>query len=248
MMDFKWTSTPQLYGVFHIGIVIIMILTILVLKKWCTSKSDCFLLKIMHIIGAIMIVAEAWKQWFCFTYVMHGHLSLWYLPFQLCSLSMYLSFIIVYLNEKLQNVLLVFLATFSFVAALGALIYPEDMLRPYIWLTLHGFIFHGLMMLISVMSIILIRRRRITSFMPTVILFGCLTLMAAAINLLCHVLLLELEQPNMFYISPYMTIERPILTYIQVQYGYLTETAFYLGGIILLSFVMFRLIIKWRRT
>ena len=41
-----------------------------------------------------------------------------------------------------QNTLLIFLATYSLVAAVVALIGPLDMLRPQILLTLQSFIYH----------------------------------------------------------------------------------------------------------
>ena len=241
-VDIQWTHTPQLYGTIHITMLVLIIIAGYLGYRWCISKSTHQLLVKMHIIGALMLLMEIGKQWFCLTYITQRQLSLWYFPWQLCSIAMYLGFLMIFVDEAKQKTFVIFLATFSLVGAIGALVYPEDMLRPQILLTLHGFIYHGLMIILSVIAIVLMHRQQRTSFLPAIVLFGGCVAIAEVINVLGHVVWPTLEQPNMFYISPYMVINRPFFQTIRTHFGSVVETVTYLCAIILVSWIIYQML------
>ena len=50
--------------------------------------------------GIIMLVSEIWKQ-YTLTFVLgQGHYNLWYLPFQLCSIPMYVCLLIPWVKKS----------------------------------------------------------------------------------------------------------------------------------------------------
>ncbi|MBO6046626.1 MAG: YwaF family protein [Erysipelotrichaceae bacterium] len=241
-VDIHWTHTPQLYGTIHITMLVLITFVGYSGYHWCRSKSNNQLVAMMHITGALMLLMEIGKQWFCLTYITQGQLSLWYFPWQLCSIAMYLGFLMIFVDEATKNTFVIFLSTFSLVGAIGALVYPEDMLRPQILLTLHGFIYHGLMIILSVIAVILMCRQQRAPFLPAVILFGVCAAIAEVINIMGHDLWPTLEQPNMFYISPYMVINRPFFQTIQIHFGTIIEIVVYLCAIILVSWLVYQML------
>ena len=136
-MDIMFSSPPTMFGFYHIafltGIVAVTTLLFFLLRR----KDEKTLIRFIWIHGVIMILLEVWKQWFSAKYVYPGIFSMWYFPWQLCDIAMYCSFILPFVKGKVQDAVLVFLSSFSLLAAIMALIVPGDMLRPQILLFMH---------------------------------------------------------------------------------------------------------------
>ena len=190
-----------------------------------------------------MLLAEVLKQWLCYVYVFNRELNLWFFPWQLCSMAMYCSFLIKFVRGKMQMAILVFLATYSLLGAVVALILPYDMLRPQIVLVTHSFAYHGLMMteaMIAVMILYKQSRKTKPAFLPATVLFLVMAAVAEVINVISHSILNDPKrEPNMFYITLSYPTTQPVLSDIAVKYGIPVEIVLYIVLIILTSFVMF---------
>ncbi|MBQ1346666.1 MAG: YwaF family protein [Erysipelotrichaceae bacterium] len=240
-MGICFSHTPQLFGSMHIlalAMIFVMNLYAFVCFK---GKNEKQLLNALHHSGLFMILAEVFKQWFCYIYVFERRLNLWFFPWQLCSMAMYCSFLVTYFKkEKLQNALLVFLATFSLFSDLMALILPYDMLRDQIVLFVHSFAYHGLILFEAMLSILILKKRKKVSFLPSFCLFVIMALIAEAINVVSHLLFNDIHiEPNMFYITLAYPTTQPVFHDIAVCYGIVTGIIVYLSSIILVSFLIY---------
>ena len=241
-MDIQFATTPQMYGPFHL-------ITLAVIGLGCVGAffllrrlREGILLRLVHILGAVMLLLEVWKQWFSWTYVYVHQINMWFFPWQLCSMAMYCAFAVPFFRGRRQNALLVFLSTFSLFAAVIALVVPSDMLRPYVLLTIHGFLYHGLMVVLALASMLIVSRREGVKFAPSVRLFLWLAAVAEVINVASHKLIGDIHrEPNMFYITPYYESTQPVLHEIAVALGIPVEIFIYLTAIALISWGLFAL-------
>lgn len=241
-MNLQFREVPQQFGVFHLlmlaGIAAGLVFFTLAVRK----KNEVFHLTLLHRMGLFMLLTEVWKQWFTLRYVFGGVYNMWFFPWQLCSMAMYLSFVLPYLKETWQNTALVFLGTFSFFAALVALAVPSDMLRPQVFLCLHGFLYHALMLAEAVLAILILRHRSRVRFLPAAGCFLAMSAVAEGINVFAHVFLPDRwPEPNMFYITPYYPSTQVICSYVADQLGILPEIFLYTAAILLFSGVFYLL-------
>ena len=107
MEFFQWTAwpmeTPKPYGTFHllftfIGIPLVIFIAFLLRKL--NDKQNRILL---FCVGIFLLLTEVYKQLFYY-FVIHGgtYYPLWILPFQLCSVPMYLCIICAFCKNKIQ--------------------------------------------------------------------------------------------------------------------------------------------------
>ena len=241
MMNLCFEHVPEMYGYFHLAMLVVISIVGFLVWRISRGYSEQGMIRGIGILGWIMVVLEVFKLWYCVTVVNHGVVSLWYLPWQLCSIAMYAASFLSFLGEKRQNTVLSFLATYSFMAAILALLYPQDMLRIQVLLTVHGFLYHGMMILESVLALRVLQKRMCIDIRGSMGLFlGCAGV-AEILNLCAYGFFPALEQPNLFYISPYMPVSQPVFADIARVLGVFPEIVIYLGMIIfgnsLLSFV-----------
>ena len=239
-MDVSFSRPPAMFGPFHLGmlagIALVCVLVFLIIRRW----RERALLRLIFILGVGMVLMEVWKQWFVWNYVYVHERNLWFFPWQLCSMAMYCCLLLPYLKRKHQDAVLVFLATFSLLAALMALAVPADMLRPQILLTLHGFIYHGLMLVESLTAAIIIGKRGKASFTPAVMLFIIMAAIAEMINVAGHYLMHDIHrEPDMFFITPYYPTTQPFFDRIAASLGILPEILLYLLATITASWLLY---------
>ena len=244
-MGIQFSTTPELFGVFHICALIIGIAFNAGVFFYSKDKDETVLLNTIHIIGIFVFVMEIVKQIFCYIYVFDSTINLWFFPWQLCSMMIYCSLFIKANNKQLQNTLLIFLSTFNLFASIVALLTPLDMLRPQIFLTLYSFLYHFLMISVAILSIFILKNRDNLHFSYTIVLFIIMALVAEIINVISHHILHDIHrEPDMFYITPYYPTTQPVFHTIAIRYGIFTEVIIYLGSIILFSYLIYRLIQK----
>ena len=244
-MGITFNKTPVLFGTFHICALFLCILFSYLVYQFCKDKDEIYLIRVIHKCGIFMLAMEVVKQIFCYYYVFDQKINLWFFPWQLCSMCMYCSFLLPYVNRRIQNSLLIFLATYSLLAAIIALAVPADMLRPQIYLTCYSFLYHFLMIAVSIASIRIIRNRKDLIFSDSIILFLLMAVIAELINIICHQIFHDIHvEPDMFYITPYYPTTQPIFNTIAVRFGIFTEVIIYLGIIIAASYLIYRLLCK----
>ena len=241
-MDICFKEIPRLFGAFHIIFLVLICIISIFLMNIFRKKDEGWLISFLHYSGLGMMAAELWKQIFTHIYVFDRIYNMWFFPWQLCSMAMYCSFLVPYLNRKRQNTLLVFLCTFSLLAAIVALVGPLDMLRPQIMLTVHGFIYHGFMIFEAIAAYYILKKRTHT-FRPALLLFVGMALIAEVINVIGHLCLHDIHrEPDMFYITPYYASTQPVFHEIAIRYGIAVEIAVYLLAIILFSYLLYRIL------
>ena len=241
MMGITFESTPKLFGFFHLSALFLIFLANIVLFPYLKRQDEEKLLKLLHYSGLFMMLAEIFKQWFCYVYVFNRTINLWFFPWQLCSMAMYCAFFVTFFHkEKDQNVFLVFLSSFSLFADIIALILPYDMLRNQIILLVHSFAYHGLIISQSIISVMILSKRKRVAFTPSVYLFLMMALIAVIINSISHLIFNNIYiEPNMFYITFSYPTTQPVFHDIAIQYGIFTEIILYLSLIILFSYLIF---------
>lgn len=242
-MDVTFAETPSFYGLEHLTalglIAILAVPAFFVMRK----RSEEALIKLLFILGSVMIAAEVFKQWFVITYIYKGTLSTWFFPWQLCSMAMYCSFAVRFLKGKAQDAVLVFLASFSLTAAVFALAFPGDMMRPQIVLFCHSFAYHGIMIIESIAAILILLGRPNARFMPAALLYAAMAVVAEIINVISYNIIGDRKlSANMFNITPYYPSTQPVFHDIAESLGIIPEIIIYLLLIALLSFGIFLLI------
>ncbi len=247
-MDISFAKTPDMYGTFHISMLSAFLLADVLLFLFLKKKPGKALRKAIHVMGIIMIVMEIWKQWFIFTYIYERY-TMWFFPWQLCSMAMYLSSLLPFLKGKTEQASLVFLSTFSFFAAVMALLVPSDMLRKQVLFTLHGFIYHEIMIAESLCAMMIVARRKEYRFRPSVIMFLIMAAIAEVINVIGHFAMGNINrEPDMFFITPFYKTDQPVFDYIADKLGIIPEIIIYLSLIILAAFLIFILIRRSIKT
>ena len=157
--------------------------------------------RIMLISGVILLIGELYKQLMNF-YVVNDHVYDWWIfPFQLCSLPMYLCPLLILIhNEKRHRILCTFLLDFNMMGAVATFIDPSGIFHPYWMLTLHGILWH-LMLIFVGFVIIFSHEADLTTrgFLRTLPLFAFFCLAAEVLNGILH----RFSAANLFYISPW---------------------------------------------
>lgn len=216
--------------------------------------------RILFLCGAVMLSTEIWKQ-LVLTLSAGGHYNLWYLPFQLCSIPMYVLLAYPWLRrEKIRRVLLAFLMCYGLLGGIAAFADTSGMKYAYPALTVHSHLWHVLLILIGIFVGILYCRkpaggpgasgkllfsRRLINAFPLRPFLG-----ASALYLICcgiaELLNLALDQYgkiNMFYINPDYQMQQVIFRDLIPVLGNTAVILLYIAATILGAFILF---LFWR--
>ena len=249
-------EAPQLFGGFHIVAALITAAAAVcmasLLSKRVRGADKPFekLVRILMITGWMLVVLEVWKQLFLYYVVNNEAYDWWFFPFQLCSVPMYLCILLPVMVPATQRIFLTFMGGYTFISAAATLIYPEDILRSYTALTLHGFVWHGLLLFISLL--ILLTGRADPSargLMKAAMLFAIMCVFAVMINVVAEPVMqnasgLVHSYAAMFYLNPYHISPQPVVSAVQ-------KTAGIPAGLLLYSLAIFAvssLVIRLRQA
>ena len=241
-MDWTFSKTPLPHGIIH-WLILGCILAAAVIFALAIRRTDeRRLLRLLFVFGLCMLAAEAWKQWFVIRYIDRGTRSMWFFPWQLCSMAMYCSALAPFLKGRAQDAVLVFLCTFSVIGAVFALLFPEDMMRPQILLFVHSFLYHTVMLFEGLIAFRILRQRGRARFLPALLLYLGMAAIAELINVVSHFTVPKISnEANMFYITPFYPSTQPVFSAIAAHAGIAVEIIAYLGAITLGAFGLFLL-------
>ncbi len=226
-------ETPPLFGLFHFAASVLAVCLALIYHRVLRGYA---IKKTLFVTGLVLLVTEVWKQLFVY-YVINGgtYYNWWYFPFQLCSIPMWLC---LYSRFTDDDSVYGFLATYGVIGALMALAYPEDMLREYVYLTMHGFLWHGLILGAGLLAAEEVHRMH--SFRGTLRLFAVLCIIAETVNTAGHLLRQGGSEPDMFYISPFVPAGQPLFSLIGSALGRGAEIIIYLGVLSTGAWLLYR--------
>lgn len=125
--------------------------------------SPHFIEKILFAIGIFLLTSEILKQLLLTFVVNAGHYNLWYFPFQLCSLPMYLLVLYPFLHtQSARNTTFGFLATYNLLGGIAVFFDTSGMHYPLLILTVHSYLWHILLIVTGILSGILLVQKSAT--------------------------------------------------------------------------------------
>lgn len=190
------------------------------------ALSDRTYDRILFLCGLFLLLTELYKQFFLYFIIDHRHYDWWYFPFQLCSLPMYLCLLLPFLKKGVvKTSLYTFMQDFNLLGGVAALIVSEGFRHIHWTLTLHGYVWHLLLVLIGLF--VFVGRRSDLSkkgYLRTLPIFAVSCILATIINVIApgH------GQADMFYISPYYPSTQPIFHELALKIGILPANLLYL--------------------
>lgn len=221
-------TRPQPYGIFDLSITIIGV-AFSIFFALRPVKSDASLQKRLFFTGIFLAVSELFKQFFLYFAVNGSQFDWWYFPFQLCSVPMYLALFLPLVSAKYQAVFLTFIQDFGLLGGVMALLEPSGLLHPYLLLTLHGLVWHFLLIFMALSCAVWRSEGKKNAGFPACLpLFILCCVLATAINILSH----PYGNADMFYISPYYPNGQIVFHQISLHIGVLAGNLLYLLSVI----------------
>lgn len=232
-----WPMTPPVpYSAFHILLTVfgagfaVSFARFFGKKIRSMASPEPYFRHILFSCGVLLALMELYKQAFLYVIEFHGHFDWWYFPFQLCSLPMYLCLLLPFVPHKYQRIFCTFMYNYNLLGAVMVFVDPSGLMHPYWTLTLHGFIWHILLIFIG----LLIAFSRMVlptakGFWQSTAVFAVGCVIATIINVTSH----PYGNADMFYITPYYATTQIVYSQIAAKFGIFAGNAVYVLSIIL---------------
>ena len=236
------TVDHSLFGGFHIILTIVSVLAA-VMAAWFAARfvpgsassggvvagvdpknSKRRLDMILLLTGMLLAMLETFKQIYLYFSSGSSAYDWWYFPFQLCSVPMYLCALVPFVRPRLRSSFLTFMGGYTFVSAVAALVYPEDILSAAPVMIAHGFIWHAILLFISLLIFMTgTADASAAGLARAALLFAALSVIALFINILAEPVMQSGSAAHryaaMFYLNPYHLSPQPIISSIQKAAG-----------------------------
>ena len=220
-----WSMTPPaVWSPFHLVFMLIGI-PLAAFAAWkLRTRSEAFRLHLLFACGVFLAFSEVYKQLFLYYIENNRHYDWWYFPFQLCSLPMYLCLLLPFVPHKYQRIFCTFMYNYNLLGAVMVFVDPSGLMHPYWTLTLHGFIWHILLIFIG----LLIAFSRMVlptakGFWQSTAVFAVGCVIATIINVTSH----PYGNADMFYITPYYATTQIVYSQIAAKFGIFAGNAVY---------------------
>lgn len=234
-------------------------------KKYFSRPAD----KLFFTFGLLMLCSEIWKQLTLTFLVGHGVYNLWYFPFQLCSIPMYVFLVLPFARpEKVRRALLCFIMCYALLG--GTIVFADTSGLHYSYapLTVHSYLWHFLMIGTAIFSGITCARELVAGrqnpvpsdspapgsrssnaaensrifFRLPFHAFAGSTALYLACCLIATCINVNLDKYgtiNMFYINPDYPMQQVVFRDIAARTGSLPSIFIYIGATIFGAFVLF---------
>ena len=230
--------TPVPYEGFHILMLIAGIPLSIWLAYLTRNLSIKAHIRLLQTLSFLLLLMELYKQIFSFVILNHGEYDWWILPFQLCSIPMYLCALLPLfhkLHTRLYEIVETFLMDFSVLGGCIALLFPDGLMHSYVTLTAHAFLWHFMLIFIGChIGFSRFAHTTKADFTATIPLFVILILIAMGLNYM----LKDFGEVNMFYISPYQPNTQPVFQTIRALLGAYPTILIYLVCMCLGAFIV----------
>ena len=259
-----WTMTEPVDGsAFHLIVAVVGILFAIITAVAFARKQRLAAYRIDLIIGLILLLSEIYKQLFRYFIVDGRHYCVEFVPFQLCSLPMYLCLINAWLmhrhtkwesrqknkcftrseenqytknlTEKIICAINTFIIDFNLMGALMVFVEPSGIFSKYVVLTWHGILWHLLIIFLGVYKGLTCRNTHLSmsSFCKTLPIFFAGCGIATILNIVLH----PYGFISMFYISPYEPSIQIVFSDIATKCGIVAGNIAYILAMLLGGFV-----------
>ena len=187
----------------------------------------------------LLALMELYKQAFLYVIEFHGHFDWWYFPFQLCSIPMYICLAAPLLHsEKALRRAATFLQDFGLLGGIMALAVPPGLMHPYLTMTLHGFIWHFILLFLGLFCCVTgISGHAGRDYMEILPFFFLCCLIACVINVAAG----PTADADMFYISPFHPSSQPVFHEIACTVGIFWGNLLYSVSMIAGGFLMHKI-------
>ena len=196
-------------------------------SRECAENACIRLIHVLTWTGLMLALLEVFKQFYLHFTSGSGAYDWWYFPFQLCSVPMYLCLLLPVTGPGrtgLRSSFLTFLGGYTFTGAAAALIYPEDILSAAPVMMAHGFIWHAVLLFISLLIFITgTADSSAAGLARAALLFTVFSAAAVIINVMTEPAMQTANTAHsfaaMFYLNPYHLSPQPIVSDIQKTAG-----------------------------
>lgn len=235
-----WTmDTPKPYGAFHLVLTVLGVsLSIFLARKFSFPERKAGPDTILFLCGLFLGLTELYKQGFIY-YIENGRTyDWWYFPFQLCSIPMYLCLLLPFIKPRMScrcvKAVHTFLQDFALLGGVMALAEPSGLMHPFLVLTLHGFIWHFILIFIGLYCAFAgLGGQSLSEFADTLPFFCGCAAAATFINVASH----PYGNADMFYISPYYPNGQVVFHQIALTIGTVPGNILYLLSVVLGGFL-----------
>ena len=252
-----WTMTEPVDGsTFHLIVAVVGILLAIITAVASAGKQWLAASRIDLIVGLILLLSEIYKQLFRYFIVDGRHYCVEFVPFQLCSLPMYLCLINALLmhrhtkwesrqdkyikderisKQKIICAINTFIIDFNLMGALMVFVDPSGIFSKYVVLTWHGILWHLLIIFLGVYKGLTCRDTHLSmsSFCRTLPIFFAGCGIATILNIVLH----PYGFISMFYISPYEPSIQIVFSDIAAKFGIAAGNIAYILAMLLGGFV-----------
>jgi len=241
-------NTPKAFGWFHlmwIGITVVLLIILFKLRKRYNEKQ---LKIVLGVFGIIALIFEVIKQliW-SFNYDIVKDIVSWdyqwyAAPFQLCTTPIFVSIICLFLKEsKIRNALLSYMAFVTILGGLITILIPDSCFVSDTLINIHTMWLHCGSFVVSVYLImsgaVKLNKQSLINAFKVFIIF---VLIAEILNVsIYNMNILNGEDFNMFYISPYFVSALPVFSTLQANLTFAIYLIIYIIAVCLGATVVY---------
>lgn len=240
-------EVPKSLGWFHIMCLIIVLCALFVLYKNRKSYNEKQLKVVLGIYGIVALILEIGKQliW-SFNYDTVTKIVTWdyqwySFPFQLCTTPLYVSILCLFLKKSnLRDALLSYISYITILGSIVVIVLPDSCFTSDILVNVHTMWLHLGSFVISIYLLITKEVKIELNYLKkSYIFFLVFTTIAFLMNVFVYNFgVLNGEEFNMFFISPYFISSLPVFNFLQSNLPYTIYLIVYittlmLGGLII---------------
>lgn len=217
-------ETPKAFGWFHFVWIFLIVATLIILFKNKKKYGEKQLKTVLAIYGIVALLLELLKQliW-SFNYDPITNMVNWdyqwyAAPFQFCTTPIFISIICLFSkNNKLRNSLLSYMAFATILGSIVTILLPDSCFTSDILVNVHTMWLHCGSFVVSIYLLmtgaVKIEKQNLKSAIKVFLVF---VLLAEILNIgIYNSGVLNGENFNMFYISPYFITHLPVFKTIQ---------------------------------
>lgn len=234
-------EAPKMFGLLHILMLIAAFVCIPLLVWALRNISDKTFRRIMLGIGIFLLSTEIYKMFYTYYVECHQSIgdSMYRLSFQLCSLPIYMTFMVAFMKDgKVRNALLNFMMTYTLLAGFITCVYPSTIFTDEMLISVHSCIWHTLLVFIGVLIGATGRGgKTLKDFRGAFFVFLICVQIAFDLNVIFG----KFGTVNMFFIGPVVEPSLPILADIARAAGWQIHLPVYVFALTAGAFIFFLL-------